>query len=172
MIDIKQILPENNNDANISNQPFKIWGKMIPSLRDGEWDYQIVEFTKTTEMCFPDCFYDANDEDSIFYGAYDRDTCIGVAVLRKGMFKYLYLDDLKINVKYRRQGVGAMLIRACLEKANTEHMKGIFTIGQDNNLSACLFYINQGFKIGGFDNNVYQGTPQEGKADIVFYLDC
>ena len=65
-----------------------------------------------------------------------------------------------------------MLIRACLEKANTEHMKGIFTIGQDNNLSACLFYINQGFKIGGFDNNVYQGTPQEGKADIVFYLDC
>jgi len=37
MIEIKQILPENKNDANIPNQPFKILGKMIPSLRDAEW---------------------------------------------------------------------------------------------------------------------------------------
>jgi len=171
VIDIKQILPENNNDANISNQPFKIWGKMIPSLHNGKWDYQIVKFTDTTEMCFPDCFYDVKNEDSIFYGAYDGEKCIGVAVLRKGVFKYLYLDDLKVDVKYRHQGVGAMLIKACLERTKMEHMKGMYTIGQDNNLSACLFYINQGFKIGGFDNNVYQGTSQEGKADIIFYLD-
>lgn len=171
MIEIKQILPENNMDANIPNQPFKIWGKMVPSLRNGKWDYQIVEFNKTTEMCFPDCFYDVKNVDSIFYGAYDGNKCIGVAVLRKQMFKYLYLDDLKIDAKYRRQGVGAMLIKACLQKAKTENLKGIYTIGQDNNLSACLFYINQGFKIGGFDNKAYQGTSQEDKADIVFYLD-
>lgn len=172
MIEIKQILPDNENDANIPNQPFKIWGKMIPSLHNGEWDYQVVEFKETAEMCFPDCFYDIKNGDSIFYGAYDGDKCIGVAVLRKGMFKYLYLDDLKINSKYRRQGVGSMLIKVCLERAKMQHMEGIYTIGQDNNLSACLFYINQGFKIGGFDNKTYQGTSQEGKADIAFFLDC
>ena len=171
MIEIKQISPDKQNDANIPNQPFKIWGKMIPSLHNGKWNYQIEEFLETTEMCFPDCLYDINDDDSIFYGAYDGDKCIGVAVLRKGIFKYLYLDDLKIDVKYRRQGVGTMLIKTCLERAKSENMKGIYTIGQDNNLSACLFYIHQGFKIGGFDNKVYQGTSQEGKADIVFYLD-
>lgn len=47
---------------------------------------------------------------------------------------------------------------------------GIYTQGQDNNLFACLFYIKTGFHIGGLDTNVYKGTKQEGKADILFYL--
>lgn len=29
-----------------------------------------------------------------------------------------------------------------------------------------------GFHIGGLDTNVYKGTKQEGKADIIFYCDC
>ncbi len=51
-------------------------------------------------------------------------------------------------------------------------MQGVYTIGQDNNLSACLFYLRNGFEIGGFDNRVYRGTGQEGKANILFYRDC
>lgn len=171
MIEIKQILSNNQNDANIPNQPFKIWGKMIPSLHNGKWGYEIEKFDEINEMCFPNVFYDTNDDNGFFYGAYDGDKCIGVAVLRKQLFKYMYLDDLKVDSNYRRQGIGALLIKVCLEKAKSEGLKGIYTIGQDNNLSACLFYISQGFEIGGFDNKVYQGTPQEGKGDIYFYLD-
>ena len=48
---------------------------------------------------------------------------------------------------------------------------GIYTIGQDNNLSADLFYLKNGFEIGGFNTQVYKGTKQEGKSDIYFYLD-
>ncbi|HNX16683.1 MAG TPA: GNAT family N-acetyltransferase, partial [Bacilli bacterium] len=47
-----------------------------------------------------------------------------------------------------------------------------YTIAQDNNLSACLFYLNNGFRIGGLDTEIYKGTPQEGKSDIFFYKDC
>ena len=43
---------------------------------------------------------------------------------------------------------------------------------QDNNLSACLFYLKNGFRIGGLDTEVYGGTNQEGKADILFYTEC
>lgn len=49
---------------------------------------------------------------------------------------------------------------------------GLYTQGQDNNLGACLFYIKNHFYIGGFDTNVYKGTKQEGKSDIIFYCDC
>ena len=42
-------------------------------------------------------------------------------------------------------------------------------MGQDNNLAACQFYIKSGFRIGGVDTEVYNGTSQEGKADIIFY---
>ena len=64
---------------------------------------------------------------------------------------------------------------ADLEKAKELAAKkgylGIYTQAQDNNLSACLFYLNNGFRIGGLDTEIYNGTNQEGKADILFYLD-
>ena len=48
---------------------------------------------------------------------------------------------------------------------------GLYTIGQDDNLGACRFYLKAGFRIGGLDTEVYKGTKQEGKSDILFYLD-
>ena len=171
MITVRQIIKENKNDANIPNEPFSLWGKMVPSLKDGKWEYETVTFPEVTEMCFPDFPYDPEGEDGIFLGAYDGDTCIAVAVLRKQMFKYLYLEDLKVNKSHRRQGVGAMLIAAGIEKAKEMNLQGVYTVGQDNNLSACLFYLKQGFQIGGFDNRSYRGTSQEEKADIYFYKD-
>jgi hypothetical protein len=55
------------------------------------------------------------------------------------------------------------------EVAKLRSYKGIYTRAQDNNLGACLFYLNNGFVIGGIDTHVYKGTSQEGKIDILFY---
>ena len=49
--------------------------------------------------------------------------------------------------------------------------RGIYTQGQDNNLAACRFYLKHGFVIGGLDTMVYNGTSQQGKSDVIFYLD-
>ena len=38
-------------------------------------------------------------------------------------------------------------------------------------VGACLFYLKNGFVIGGLDTHVYVGTSQEEKSDILFYLD-
>lgn len=45
-------------------------------------------------------------------------------------------------------------------------------VGQDNNLAASLCYINNGFRIGGVDIDVYIRTRKEGKADVSFYKDA
>ena len=50
--------------------------------------------------------------------------------------------------------------------------RGVYLQAQDDNLNACLFYLKTGFVIGGFDNRVYCGSRQEGKADVIFYLDA
>lgn len=50
-------------------------------------------------------------------------------------------------------------------------LPGAVSGAQDTNLNACLFYLSVGFVIGGFDNRLYTGTSQAGKADITFYLD-
>ena len=64
-----------------------------------------------------------------------------------------------------------MLIEKCMEIAREKNMQGVSLTVQDNNLSACLFYLRVGFRIGGLDTETYNGTSQEGKADIEMYRD-
>ena len=170
-ITIRKIGAENLADAQLKNETFSVWGRMVPALRNGIWSYTAETFAAAEEMTFPDENYDVSANDGIFMGAYRGEQCIGLAVLRKAMFRYLYLDDLKVCADFRRQGVGAKLIGAAMKEAEDLGLQGVYTIAQDNNLSACLFYLKCGFAIGGFDNRAYRGTPQENKADIYFYKD-
>ena len=171
MVCIRTIGPENAQDVRLSNEPFAVWGRIIPSLCEGRWSYRTEIFEIAQEMCFPDEAYDAAEDGAIFIGAYEGEACVGLAVLRKDRFRYLYLDDLKVKSDHRRCGIGGKLIQACMDEARTLGMIGVYTVGQDNNLSACLFYLRHGFAIGGFDNRAYRGTVQENKADIYFYRD-
>ena len=175
MITIKIIDEENKEDINIPNQPFQLFGKLIPSYRNEIWSYTEERFTEESisEMCFPDENYDYRElsKNSIFIGAYGGQKCIGLAVLQQGLFKYMYLYDLKVNAEYRGKHVGKLLIEKAKEIAVNQGYSGLYTQGQDNNLGACLFYLRNGFVIGGLDTKVYQGTLQEQKKDIIFYCD-
>lgn len=176
MVEIKIIDADHKQDINIKNEPFLLFGRMVPSYINGQWTYDIVHFGKgeTCEMRFPDENYDYDklSKTSIFIGAYDGSKCIGLAILQHAMMKYMYLYDLKVNMNYRGRQVGKMLIDKSKEVAVSQGYKGIYTQGQDNNLGACLFYLKNGFVIGGLDTHVYVGSSQEGKNDILFYLDA
>lgn len=175
MIKIKIIDEEHSRDINIPNEPFQLFGRMVPSYINEKWQYDIVysEQNEVSEMCFPDENYDysAMKGHSVFVGAYDGEKCIALAILQDAMFKYMYLYDLKVAKAYRCQGVASALIEKSKEICGERGYQGLYTQGQDNNLSACKFYIKSGFYIGGFDSNVYKRTKQEGKSDIIFYLD-
>lgn len=173
MIEVRRIGPERREDVKLKNQPFSLFGRMVPSCANGTWSYTVERFSELGEMCFPDEDYDYESMagNSVFLGAYDGDVCIGLAVLQDSFFRYMYLYDLKVNAEYRGHGAAKLLLWKAEETAREKGYRGIYTIGQDNNLGACLFYVKNGFCIGGFDNHVYRGTKQEGKADIIFYRD-
>lgn len=164
-----------SRDINLKNEPFSLYGKVIPTFLDGKWNYTIQTFPEkeVVEMCFPDENYDYDEliKNHVFIGAYDGERCVGLAILADDMFKYMYLDDLKVSQEYRKQGIGKALMEKAIEVAHQRNYNGIYTIGQDNNVSACKFYLKLGFEIGGFDNHIYRGTSQEHKANIIFYLD-
>jgi ribosomal protein S18 acetylase RimI-like enzyme len=176
MILIKRIDETTKNDINIPNEPFTIWGKMIPIFDGNKWTYETakLEEIQVSEMRFPDENYDFNlrKEECIFVGAYDdQEKCIGLAIYKKDWLKYIYLEDLKVSKEYRGNGIGKLLLDEGKNIAIENGYRGIYTIGQDNNLSACLFYIKCGFVIGGLNTYVYRGTNQSNKSDIYFYLD-
>lgn len=169
------ITKEHCEDILLKNDPFPLWGRMIPSYVNEQWSYTVERWPKgaCSEMCFPDeaYDYDAMGSDTVFIGAYDGKECVGIVLLQKAFFKYMYIPDFKVSAAFRRQGVGRMLIEKAREVAKERGYRGLYLQGQDNNLNACLFYIRAGFRIGGLDTEVYKGTKQEGKSDILFYLD-
>lgn len=174
MVEIRLIDEADKQDINIKNEPFSLFGRMIPSYINQRWEFTTEKSDMISEMCFPDENYDFDEmsKESVFIGAYDEGKCIGLAIMQQAFFRYMYLYDLKVNKEYRGCGVAKKLIEAAKTVAVGNGYRGIYTQGQDNNLAACLFYIKSGFRIGGLDTEVYKGTKQEGKADIIFYLDC
>lgn len=170
-IEIRSIDAAHRADARLKNEAFALWGRVIPTLENGKWSYRVERFSTPGTDCFPDEPYDPAEDDAIFFGAYEADTCVGLAVLRRDMFRYLLLDDLKVCAAARGKGVGRLLIEACMAEARRLGLHGVRVVAQDNNASACLFYLACGFSIGGFDNRNYGGTVQAGKADLYFYRD-
>lgn len=173
-ITARRLRPEDRADVRLPNEPFPLWGTMTVTYDGSAWACSVRELPpeQVTEMTFPDEDYDFDQmqKDAFPVGAYDEcGRCVGLAIYRRDWLRYLYLDDLKVCRDWRRMGVGAALLDEGLRIAREQGCLGVYTIGQHNNLSACLFYLRHGFQIGGLNTRVYDGTSQEGKYDIFFY---
>ena len=168
MITIRNMTPA---DTFPKNEPFPLFGRMIVRYDGTSWTYTTEEFPPSarSEMVFSEEEYDLDAADFFYTGAFDGDTCVGLAVWQRDMFRYLYLYDLKVSGAYRRHGVGKLLIDAGMEIARGQGLIGVYTIVQDNNLAAARFYLKSGFAIGGLNTRIYDGTSQADKRDIYLY---
>lgn len=170
-MEIKRITRENAGDLKLKNEPFSMPGRFVPTLRDGKWSYRVEALETVETMAFPDEAYDLEKitAEGAAFGAYENGACVGLAVYKDAFWNYMYLHDLKVSAAARGKGIGRALIDAGMKEAQTRGYGGLYLQAQDNNVNACLFYLKIGFRIGGFDNHVYNGTAQEGKADVIFY---
>ena len=175
MIEIRRIDAVHKADINIANEPFSLFGRMVVSRDGKKWTHTLIRYEPeaVTEMRFPDENYQFDKmADSVFLGAYDGGSCVGLAILQPGFFRYMYLYDLKVNSAYRGRHVGTMLVEKAKETAARQGYRGLYLHCQDDNPGACLFYLKCGFYIGGLDTNLYRHTKQEGKADVIFYCEA
>ena len=128
-IRIHRITPEQKADINIKNESFPLFGRMLPSYTNGEWDYTTELLDTPAEDLFPDENYDFDkmEKTHLFIGAYQDETCIGLAILEKQWHKYLYLSDLKINKAFRRQGVASRLLQEAGDTARCDSLAAVIS---------------------------------------------
>ena len=112
MIEIRLIGEGRKGDILLKNDSFPLYGRMVPSYDGKEWSYttQIFPPEECSNMTFPDEPYNYEEMAgrTFFIGAYEGERCVGLAVLEKSFFKYLYLSDLKVAADCRNKGVGRM----------------------------------------------------------------
>lgn len=175
MIKIAHITSANQQALALKNEPFTLFATLSVTKTTEKWQYQVCPWPK--EQIQSETFPEENyalaviDKQGFAIGAFDKDQAVGLAIFENQPFHYLYLSDLKIASQYRHQHLATKLLEKACVLAKDEGYQGLTTIGQSNNVAACLFYLSFGFEIGGLDTKVYSHTTQAGKEDVLFYYD-
>ncbi|TFF86381.1 MAG: GNAT family N-acetyltransferase [Promethearchaeota archaeon] len=160
-------------DLNKSNDPFLIYGKIIPIFDGSDWIIreQISKSSYEKQYAVDDINaseYIENENKAVFL-SYLEKKCVGQIRVRKNWNGYCLIEDISVSQDHRRQGIGRALIQKAIEWAKEKKLGGLMLETQDNNLSACRFYFNVGFKIGAVDTMLYANTEHSNEKAVFMY---
>lgn len=171
-------LREMDNDTlyhvNQCDASFTVGSKLMVSAGDGIISYTVANvppYTKqydTTETDYRT--FMSNPEKTIFF-AFVGNELAGQVRVMKYWNGYAYIDDVAVNTKFRRQGVGRALIERAIEWAKSKGFPGLMLETQNNNVAACKLYERCGFELRGFDTYLYKGlNPNTDEIALYWYL--
>jgi len=107
---------------------------------------------------------------TVFF-AYGDQSIAGEIRLRKNWNVFAYIEEIVVDVKFRRLGIGRRLIQAAIQWAKDNQLPGIMLETQNNNAAACLLYQSCGFELAGFDRSLYRAIdPSTQEIALYWYL--
>jgi GNAT superfamily N-acetyltransferase len=171
---IVPVSEENLCDVNKPNEPFLLFGRLIPAYADGKWTWKEELFDIPYEKQYPVDeldyrIYIGNPNKTIFL-AYADNQCAGQIRLRRNWNKFCCIEDIAVARQYRRMGLGTRLIDAAVQWAKDGGMPGLMLETQDINLAACRFYQRCGFILGGVDTMLYRNFPNCKEKALFWYI--
>jgi len=101
--------------------------------------------------------------------AYLDGSIAGRIVLSEGWNRQAWIEDIAMDARRRRAGVGRALIDRAIAWAIERRLPLIRAETQNNNVPACKFYESCGFRLGGFDRDLYRGLDEETREVALFW---
>ena len=164
---------ENLHNIGLANEPFVLFGRLVPSLENGRWTCREELWPETKTKLYPGdeedwTRYLHTDERTIFFAFLDE-TCVGQVVLRRDWNRYAIIEDICVARAARRKGVGQALLARAAQWARQQNLAGLALETQDNNLGACRFYQRCGMQIGAVNTMLYRNFPPPWSEEIAIY---
>ena len=168
---ICKVNERNIQDVNKCDGVFTINSKLCLEAENDVIRYTVVSIPGRQKRYAPEEInygsYLTNPDKTIFL-AYVDGQLAGQIILRKNWNHYAYIEDIAVDVHFRNGGVGRALMNEAIQWAKAGQLPGIMLETQNNNVQACHFYEHCGFKLGGFDTNLYKGI-NENTEEIALY---
>ena len=170
-IAIRQIDEHNFADVNRCDSTFTVDSKLVLQAENNVIRYIIVavppyqKHYPPEELDYPTYLHDPA---KAIFCAYADGQLAGQVIVRKYWNGFAYIDDIAVAVDFRRLGVGWALLQRVVTWARENQLAGIMLETQNNNVAACRLYESCGFKLGGFDRNLYRGLHL-GTDEIALY---
>lgn len=156
---IEELKTRNFQDVNKCDNEFIIDSKLVLHYEQDELHYTINQIPATKKRYGKDVIdYTTyiDNADKTIYLAYLAGQIAGQIILRRNWNHLAYIEDIAVDVKFRRQGIGKELISRAIDWAKKHGLMGIMLETQDNNVPACKFYESCGFQLRGFDTYLYK----------------
>ncbi len=168
---IQELNEENVRDVNQCDGIFTIDSRLVIYTENGELYYTIVSLTpfkKRYDLDDIDYTTYINNPDKTIFFAYVDNIIAGQIILRKNWNQFAHIEDIVVDAKFRKLGIGRILIEHAIEWAKKKNLPGIMLETQDNNVAACMFYEHCGFKLKGFDKYLYRSSKHN-KYEIALF---
>jgi len=95
------------------------------------------------------------------FGAYYKDELIGWIICEQRTWNNsFYIENILIDEKHRRQGIGIMLIKNAIKEARKLNCRVIELETQNTNYPAIQFYRRMGFNITGLNTRLYENSEE------------
>jgi GNAT superfamily N-acetyltransferase len=171
---IVELDPINVHDINKMDSSFVVRSRIVPCMREGGFGYTLEEVSPVYMKTYLNDGFDytgyIGNPDKAARLAYVNSEAVGQVLASRWWNKLAWIEDIRVEGRYRRTGVATKLMDAATEWARKTRMPGIMTETQDVNVPACLFYRQYGFSLGGVDRMVYRGTESSSETALFWYL--
>lgn len=95
------------------------------------------------------------------FGAYSNDELTGWIICEQRTWNNsFYIENILVDEKYRRHGIGIMLIKTAIKEARRLNCRVIELETQNTNYPAIQFYRRMGFNITGLNTRLYENTEE------------
>lgn len=173
-ITIEEIDADNISDVNKCDNEFSIYSKLILQLDNDQIRYTTIKVPVTKKRYGIDPIdYNSyiNNPDRVVFLAYTENDIAGQIILRKNWNSYANIEDISVDSRVRRQGVGTALVAQARSWAEQRSLPGMMLETQDNNMAACKFYESCGFQLRGLDSYLNKGiNPETDEVALFWYL--
>ncbi len=170
-ITLQQLDEQNFHDVNRCDGTFTVDSRLVVFAENDIIRYTIVNVPPyqkrypPEELDYPTYLH---HPDKAIFCAYADGQLAGQVIVRKYWNRFAHIDDIVVDVSFRRQGVGRALLQHAVAWARDRQLAGVMLETQNNNVVACRLYESCGFQLGGFDRCLYQGL-QPGTDEIALY---
>ncbi len=115
----------------------------------------IGPYRKKYEFVEEDFILEEGDDNRLLLVAGEPDRLQGYLLASQSWNNYVQVDDFAVDRSARQSGIGRLLMDEVVAWTQDKNLPGIRLETQSNNVAACRFYYRYGFRLGGFDKNLY-----------------
>lgn len=171
MITVCELNEHNVQDVNKCDGVFTVDSRLVIQVEKDIIRYTVASvppFQKRYPFDKIDYTTYISDPTKTIFFAYQDKQLSGQVILRKNWNHYAYIEDIVVDIHFRRRGIGRALMQEAIAWAKSKQLPGIMLETQDINVAACRFYESCGFKLGGMDRFLYK-VISIGSDEIALY---